>query len=134
MEARFSPREKGMQMKLMYPKILSWLAKQAGIPRDTAEALWIESLRDATEECSVVESPEYWKSATDHLLQRVTNESQARRAAPFGWGSLTRLPATQWLHGLITVEAMLFIALRTTRDYQNRPSLQVRCSRLFEVQ
>ena len=108
-------------MKPIYPKMLSWQARKADIPDDTAEAFWIEALRDATDECAVVESPEYWRSAVDHLLQRISNESLARRAAPFGWGSLARLPARQWLHGLTTVEAMFSIGLRTARDLQHHP-------------
>lgn len=110
-------------MQPKYPKMLSWQARKAGIRDDIAEALWIEALHDATDECAVVESPEYWKSAVDHLLQGISNEARARRAAPFGWGSLTRLPARQWLHGLTTVEALFSIGLRTVRGLQHRPGL-----------
>ena len=111
-------------MKPKYPKMLSWQARKSGIPVDIAEALWLEALRDATGECAVIESPEYWKSAVDHLLQGISTEARARHAAPFGWGSLTRLPARQWLHGLTTVEAMLSIGLRTACGFQHRPRLQ----------
>lgn len=110
-------------MKPQYPKMLSWQARKAGIPDDIARTLWIDALRDATDECAVVESPEYWKSAVDHLFQHLADEARARRAAPFGWGSLARLPARQWLHGLTTVEAMFSIGLRTARGLQHRPSL-----------
>ena len=109
-------------MKSMYPKMLPWYARKAGIPLDTAEILWIEALRNATDEVAVVESSEYWKSATEHLRQRVAIEVQARRAAPFGWGGWTRLPTRQWMHGLATVEAMFSIGLRTARGIQQRPS------------
>ena len=78
-------------MNPMYPKTLSWQAKRAGIPLDTAKILWIEALRDATEECAIVESPEYWKSASDHLRRRIANEVRTRRSAPLGWGSYIRL-------------------------------------------
>jgi len=110
-------------MKPMYPKLLSWQAKKASIPDDIAKALWLEALRDATTECAVIESPEYWQSAVDHLLQRISAESRARRAGPLGWGSLIRLPARQWLHGLTTIEAMFSIGLRTARSFQRCPSL-----------
>ena len=108
-------------MKPMYPKMLSWQAKRAGIPLDTAKALWIEVLRDATEGCDMVESPEYWKSAVDHLHRRLTNEAQARRSAPLGWGSYIRLPETQWFHGLATFGALLTIGVRTACSLQQRP-------------
>ena len=106
----------------MYPKTLSWQAKRAGIPLDTAKALWIEALRDATDECPIVESPEYWKSAVDHLHRRLMDEAQGRRSAPLGWGSYLRLPATRWFHGLTTIGALLTIGLRTARSVQQRPS------------
>lgn len=107
-------------MNPKYPKMLSWQARKAGIPDDIAKTLWIEALRDATDECSVVESPEYWKSAVDHLFQHFSAEARARHAAPFGWGSLTRLPGRQWLHGLATVEAMFSIGFKTARGLQHR--------------
>lgn len=107
-------------MKAKYPKMLPWLAKNAGIPIARAEALWIEALRDATRECAVVESPQYWKAAVDHLLSGIAAESLDRRAAPFGMGSLIRLPARQWLHGLTTAEALFAIGMKTARSYQHR--------------
>jgi len=103
--------------------MLSWQARKAGIPDDIAKALWIEALRDATSECAVLESPEYWKSTVDHLFQHLSTEARARHAAPFGWGSLARLPARQWLHGLTIVETMFFIGMRTARGLQHRPGL-----------
>jgi hypothetical protein len=106
--------------------MLPWQAKKAGIPQDVARKLWIEAVRDATDECAVVESPEYWRSAVEHLLQRISAESLARRAAPCGWGSLIRLPARHWLHGLTTVEAMFSIGTRTARDLQRRSGLPSR--------
>jgi len=108
-------------MKPRYPKIFPWLAKKAGIPDDRAKALWVAALRDATRDCALVESPEYWKSAVDHLLERLAAESLVRRAAPFGWGGLLRLPARQWLLGLTTAEALFAIGLKTANSFQRRP-------------
>ena len=54
-------------MKPMYPQILSWLAGKTGTPDHTAHRLWRRALRDATAECAVIESPEYWQSAVGHL-------------------------------------------------------------------
>jgi len=107
-------------MKPRYPKILPWLAKKAGIPVERAEALWVEALGDATRKSARVESPEYWRVAEARLLERIAAESLARRAAPFGWGSLMRLPARQWLHGLTTAEALLAIGVRTASSFRQR--------------
>lgn len=59
-------------MKPMYPQILSWLAGKARIPGDDANALWDDALRKATAEGTVIESPEYWKSAVCHLRASLT--------------------------------------------------------------
>jgi hypothetical protein len=109
-------------MKPMYPKMLPWQARKAGIPPSAAEHLWNEALRDATDECAVIESSDYWTSSVDHLLDRIATESQARRTAPFGWGSLLRLPARLWLHELTTIEAVISIGVTTARAFQHRPS------------
>jgi len=111
-------------MKPMCPKTLSWQARKARIPFDKAEALWIEALRDATDECDIVESPEFWKSAVDHMHRRIANEVRARRTAPLGWGSYIRLPATQCVHGLATFGALLTIGVRTACMAQSRSRLQ----------
>lgn len=110
-------------MKPKYPKILPWAARKAGIPDDIAQTLWLEALRNATDECTVIESPEYWKSAVDHLLRHLFAEARARHAAPFGWGSLARLPGRHWLYGLAIAEAMFSIGLRTARRFQHRPGV-----------
>ena len=108
-------------MKANYPKLLPWLANNAGIPMARAEELWIEALRQATRDSSHIESSHYWQSALQHLRAKLAAESRARRAAPFGWGSLLRLPARQWLHGLVTLEALTTVSLRSTRAFRQRP-------------
>jgi hypothetical protein len=65
--ALYSGARKRRKMKAMYPKLFFWQARKAGIPLDAAEVLWAEALRDATEECAMVESPKYWKSANEHM-------------------------------------------------------------------
>lgn len=62
-------------MKPMYPKILPWLAGKAGIPDHTACRLWRSALREATVECAVIESPEYWQSAVEHLCASLASLS-----------------------------------------------------------
>lgn len=74
-------------MKPMYPKILAWLAGNTETPDHTAHRLWRKALRDATAECAVIESPEYWQSAVGHLrasfarISRATAASSAPAAA-----------------------------------------------------
>ena len=107
-------------MKQAYPKILPWLANKSGLSERAAQALWIKALRAASAESSVIESPEYWQAAVDHLLAEISADSSRRRAAPFGWGGLLRLPGTQWMHSLNTAEALFAIALRTNGGIQRR--------------
>ena len=92
------------------PKMLPWLAKKAGIPFARAEELWREAQRLATRNCAVVESPEYWKTATDHLRDLIAAESCTVPFAP-----LARLPVQLWLHGLAFQESLLAIATNSMR-------------------
>lgn len=114
-------------MEPMYPKMLPWLARKARVSDDTVEVMWLEAVRDANNECFEHDSPEYWKSAVDHLLERISAESLIRQAAPFGWGSLARLPATYWLHGLATADAMLVIGQKVIRNHQDHSYRSARC-------
>lgn len=107
-------------MKEKNPKILPWLAKKAGIPPSRAEELWVEAVRYATQEADIVESPEYWKAAVDHLIESIAAESLERRAAPFGLGPLVRLPARLWLQGLDAQQALVTVAANSARFWQRR--------------
>ena len=110
-------KETGMEM--MYPKILPWLARKARISDHTVEVIWLEAVRDADNDCFEHGSPDYWKSAVDHLLERISIESLVCHAAPFGWGSLARLPATYWLHGIASADAMFVIGQKVIRNHQD---------------
>ncbi len=112
--------QQGEEMKPAYPKILPWLARKAGIPDSAAEAMWLDAVREATSECCVIESPQYWKSASDHLAARIASESLAHHAAPMWWRSLTRLPAMHWLHGVTTAEAVFAIGLKFAQSLRAR--------------
>ena len=68
-------------MKQTYPKLLYFLAKRARVPANRAENLWMEALRFAAAESSVIESPEYWKVAADRLLEGIAANSFVRNAA-----------------------------------------------------
>lgn len=107
-------------MRAKYPKILPWLASKAGVPLARAERLWGETLRHATKYSTIVESPEYWQLAVDRLIELIALESRERRAMPFGFGPLMRLPAQLWLYGLTAQQAMLDIAANSARWWQRR--------------
>jgi len=102
------------------PKILPWLASQAGVPLARAETLWRVALRHAQLKSPVIESPAYWKLAVDHLVELLATESRKLRAMPCGFGPLVRLPAQLWLHGLTAQQAMLSIAANSAHWWQRR--------------
>lgn len=62
-------------MRPKTPKMLPWLAKSAGLPIARVEELWADAIRHATIETGWVETPEYWKSAVDRLLELVETEA-----------------------------------------------------------
>ncbi|KFB71410.1 MAG: hypothetical protein AW09_003453 [Candidatus Accumulibacter phosphatis] len=79
-------------MKPMYPQILAWLAGKTGTPDHAAHRLWRKALRDATAECAVIESPEYWQSAVEHLRASFPSISPAA-AVSSGPAASTNLTA-----------------------------------------
>lgn len=107
-------------MHANYPKILPWLANQAGVPLARAEVLWGAALRYARHKSPTIESPEYWKLAVDRLIELIAIESRKLRAMPCGFGPLIRLPAQLWLHGLAAQQAMLSIAANSANWWQRR--------------
>jgi len=107
-------------MHAKYPKMLPWMAKKAGVPVDRAEVLWGDALRHATRKAAVVESPEYWKLAVEHLIDLLAAESRELRAMPFGFGPMVRLPAQLWLHGLTAQQAMMRVAANSTCWWQRQ--------------
>ena len=65
-------------MRQRYPKILPWVARRAGVRDDKAEGLWIEALRDASDDNGAApESSECWEMAVDHLLASLAQRASA---------------------------------------------------------
>lgn len=62
-------------MRPKTPKMLPWLAKSAGLPIARVEELWTDAIRHATIETGWVETPAYWKSAVDRLLELLEAEA-----------------------------------------------------------
>lgn len=69
-------------MKPNYPEMLPWLARRARLPAHSVEIMWLEAVRQATGDCPIIESSEFWKSAVDHLLERISVESHAHPVDP----------------------------------------------------
>jgi hypothetical protein len=109
-------------MKPMYPEMLPWLARKAGIPARSIEVMWIEAVREATGDCAVIESPEFWKSTVDHLLQSISLESHSHREDPLAECVLPRLPARYWLHSVTTAESVFMSGLKALLQRQDHSS------------
>ncbi len=82
------------------PKMLPWLARQAGISDERAAALWAEALFCASRSGVPENSDAYWRKAVDGLRRRIAADVAASAEAPFGFGPWLRLPARLWLLGL----------------------------------
>lgn len=80
-------------MKAKLPMLLPWLARKAGIGDHRAEQLWRAALRHA-DACAAFESPEYWGSAMDRLLELIAAEKLHQDA--FGWRRLAREGLAWW--------------------------------------
>ncbi len=66
------------------PKMLPWLAHEAGISERRAEVLWRSALKHAAH-VGDPGSPEFWRAAMDELLQLLAAESRREDEASFGW-------------------------------------------------
>jgi hypothetical protein len=113
----FRKLERGKQMDAKHerpPKILPWLARQAGIPIELAEAFWIEAVTEAGRR-RVRGSSDYWKVATDRLLEKIAAEALLRHRATFGMGLWLRLPLRLCLHAIDFAEAVTLDGSRRWR-------------------
>jgi hypothetical protein len=96
------------------PKILPWLAGKAGIPIELAQTFWIEAVTEAGHR-RVRGSSEYWKVATDRLLDKIAAEALLRSRATFGLGIWWRLPVRLCLHAIDFAEALALDGSRRWR-------------------
>lgn len=101
-------------LKARAPMLLPWLARKAGISEHRAEILWGAALRHAALRCDV-ETPAYWKSAMDRLLELVAAESLREDAASFGWRSWSRAQARFWTAPVETLDELTLAANRNWR-------------------
>ncbi len=60
------------------PKLLPWLARSAGITDLRAEELWLEASQYARNATDEFETPKYWKTAHDRVINLIQAEAFAR--------------------------------------------------------
>lgn len=96
------------------PKILPWLAHEAGISEQRAEGLWHSALKDAAK-AAKPGTPEYWRHAIDRVRQSIAAESCREDAASFGWRPWARSLTTLWS---ARMEAFDEIALAPVRAWR----------------
>jgi hypothetical protein len=97
------------------PKMLPWLARQAGISDERAAVLWEEALYCASRSEPHANSDAYWRKAVDGLRRRIAADVAAASEAPFGFGPWLRLPARLWLLGLPGFAAVAAAGVRRWR-------------------
>lgn len=106
-------------MKPTYPEMLPWLARKARIPTRSVEIMWIEAVREATGDCTLIESPEFWKSAVDHLLQRISLESLSHPEYLLDQVRVPRSRARYCLHSGNSAESMFMSGLKALVQRQD---------------
>jgi hypothetical protein len=84
------------------PKVLPWLAHEAGVDSHRAEMLWRAALRNAGR-ASAPNTSEYWQIAMNHLRDLLAAESQRADLASFGWR-----PWARSLAGWLALRVELF--------------------------
>jgi hypothetical protein len=99
------------------PKILPWLARKAGIADRRAEILWHSAQRYAAVHTGETETPAYWKTAMDRLLELVAAETLREDAASFGLRRWSRLNATLWQAPIALLDAVALNAARGWRAF-----------------
>lgn len=105
-----------MKTKVSHPPmILPWLARKAGISDRRAEILWHAAQRYAALHCGETETPAYWKTSMDRLLELIAAESLREDAASFGWRPWSRLQARAWTAPLNLFDAVALSAARGWR-------------------
>lgn len=100
------------------PKILPWLAHNAGIPMHRAEILWHAACRHAAHVANETETPAYWAAAMDRVLELVAAESLREDAASFGWRRWARLNERLWQAPLAVLDALMLGSQRGWRSFR----------------
>lgn len=65
---------------MLPPKMLPWLAKQAGVPKARARQIWRQVVRDADQRFhETAPSPVYWRFVSEQLPRRIQGEGTRHR-------------------------------------------------------
>lgn len=104
------------------PKILPWLAHKAGIAPPRAETLWLEAQRHAAATTGEAETPAFWKTAMDRLLELMVAETQHEDAGSCGWRGWTRFNRQAWQNSLSLLDTW---SLNLTRSWRQWEPLQL---------
>ena len=96
------------------PKILPWLAHEAGIDDRRALTLWHAALRHAAT-ARAPGTSDYWQAATDELLELIAAESQHQDAASFGWRPWARNLAEVWVVRMDIFDEIALAPIRAWR-------------------
>lgn len=78
------------------PKLLPWLARQAGIDQSRAATLWRRADRYASKQAGEKNTPAYWQSAMGRFRALLSQESLQLDVASLGIRPLARNQA-KWL-------------------------------------
>lgn len=97
------------------PKLLPWLARKAGVAERRAEILWHAAQRYAALHTGETETPAYWKTAMDRLLELIAAETLREDAASFGLRRWARLNERLWLAPVAVLDA---VSLNCTRGWR----------------
>lgn len=108
-------------MESTNPKILPWLAHKAGIDMHCAEILWHAAQRHAAHATGATETPAYWQTAMDRLLELVAAERLREDAASFGWRRWARANDSLWQAPLAVLDAL---TLNSQRGWRSLRPLQ----------
>jgi hypothetical protein len=84
---------------MKYPMVLPWLARRAGVSDEVARELWAEAIRYATLKTGWVGTSEYWRVATERLLELLDDERIV--SGKPGLSPLLQYEAWMWVLPLI---------------------------------
>ncbi|MEW6515213.1 MAG: hypothetical protein AB1443_14570 [Pseudomonadota bacterium] len=97
------------------PKILPWLAHKAGISLSRAEVLWHAARCHAEALTGETDTPAYWSTAMDRLVELIAAESLREDATAFGWRQWTRHHKRAWAAPLAILDALTLNSVRGWR-------------------
>ena len=105
------------------PKLLSWLAANAGISMTTAERLWRTACQD-TVKLVAPGTSEFYGQAIDRLVELIDTESARRDIASFGFRPWARYQAKLLIAGSIYINSYRQMQQHRMNSLRNRQRSQ----------